>query len=51
MWPNGSPDPSEEDDRYWAASLELGMKLAPHQNFGRTGATPPPGASWAVATT
>src|SRR5262249_22638602 len=34
-WPNGSDDPSPDDDRFWAESLELGMKISPHQNFGR----------------
>jgi predicted TIM-barrel fold metal-dependent hydrolase len=35
MFPNGGIDPKPEDDRFWAASLDLGMAIAPHQNFGR----------------
>lgn len=34
-FPNGGEDASPEDDRFWAASLDLNMKMAPHQNFGR----------------
>jgi predicted TIM-barrel fold metal-dependent hydrolase len=33
-WPNGGPFYSAEDDRFFAASLDLGVKLAPHENFG-----------------
>jgi uncharacterized protein len=39
-WPNGSGNPSPEDDKFWAASLELGMRLCPHISFGA--GTPPP---------
>lgn len=41
LWPNGGDDYSPEDDRFFAATLDLGMKLAPHQNFGGPAVTPP----------
>jgi predicted TIM-barrel fold metal-dependent hydrolase len=41
-WPNGTNDSSPDDDRFWAESLELGMKMSPHQNFGKTQTTPVP---------
>ena len=34
MWPNGGPRSSPEDDRFWAASLDLDMRISPHGNFG-----------------
>jgi predicted TIM-barrel fold metal-dependent hydrolase len=34
MWPNGSPDPKPEDDRFWSAVMDLDMKMAAHVNFG-----------------
>jgi predicted TIM-barrel fold metal-dependent hydrolase len=34
MWPSGRPHPAPEDDRFWAASLETGMRISPHGNFG-----------------
>ena len=34
QWPNGSGAPSPEDDRFWAASIDMGMKLSPHIGFG-----------------
>jgi len=35
MWPNGSPDPiPEADERFWAAALDLDMKITPHSSFG-----------------
>ena len=34
MWPNGSPDPAPEDDRFWAAALDMDMKISPHFTFG-----------------
>ena len=40
-WPNGSDEASPDDDRFWAASLDLGMKMAPHQNFGGAPFVPP----------
>ncbi|MSQ61049.1 MAG: hypothetical protein EXR43_00440 [Dehalococcoidia bacterium] len=33
-WPNGSGSPMPEDDRFWAASLDIGMRLSPHGTFG-----------------
>ena len=33
-WPNGGPTPAPEDDRFWAAALDLEMKISPHVNFG-----------------
>ena len=35
MWPNGKPDPlPEEDERFWAAALDLDVKMTPHGSFG-----------------
>lgn len=34
MWPNGSPDPAPEDDRFWSAVVDLDMKMAAHVSFG-----------------
>jgi predicted TIM-barrel fold metal-dependent hydrolase len=34
QFPNGSGSPTDEDDRFWEKSLELGMALAPHAVFG-----------------
>ena len=34
MWPNGSEDAAPEDDRFWAAALDMDMKLSPHQAMG-----------------
>ena len=33
-WPNGGSTPSPEDDRFWAAAIDLDMKLSPHSSFG-----------------
>jgi predicted TIM-barrel fold metal-dependent hydrolase len=38
MWPNGGGAMMPEDDRFWAAALDLDMKLSPHGSFG----SPPP---------
>jgi uncharacterized protein len=43
-WPNGGDEPEPDDDRFWAASLDMDMKMAPHQNFGRSALGPPPPA-------
>lgn len=37
MWPNGGPDPSPEDDAFWAAALDLDVKISPHAGFGGRG--------------
>jgi len=34
MWPNGGPTPAPEDDRFWAATIDLEMSVAPHFTFG-----------------
>lgn len=39
-WPNGSGAPTSDDDRFWAATLDLGMAVAPHISFGN-GQVPP----------
>jgi predicted TIM-barrel fold metal-dependent hydrolase len=39
MWPNGGEAVKPEDDRFWAAALDLDMKISPHGTFG--GAPPP----------
>lgn len=33
-WPNGGSTYKPEDDRYFAAALDLDMKQSPHRNFG-----------------
>jgi predicted TIM-barrel fold metal-dependent hydrolase len=33
-FPNGTGNAKPEDDRFWEKSLELGMALSPHINFG-----------------
>ncbi len=40
QYPNGSPHPKPEDDRFWERSLELGIALSPHFGFGAM--SPPP---------
>ena len=44
-FPNGGGDPDPDDDRFWAASLEMNMKLAPHSTFGHRPTAPQPGNS------
>ena len=34
QFPNGSGSPKPEDDRFWAAALDIGIALSPHGNFG-----------------
>src|SRR5439155_12939729 len=34
QFPSGGGSPKPEDDRFWAAAIELGMALSPHQRFG-----------------
>jgi predicted TIM-barrel fold metal-dependent hydrolase len=43
QFPNGSGGPKPEDDRFWARSLELGMRLSPHFGFGTATAPHPRG--------
>jgi predicted TIM-barrel fold metal-dependent hydrolase len=33
-WPSGAAGPTPDDDQFWAASLDLGMAVAPHISFG-----------------
>jgi predicted TIM-barrel fold metal-dependent hydrolase len=33
-WPNGGDGPTPDDDRFWAAAIDLDMKLSPHGTFG-----------------
>ena len=43
QWPNGSGDPKpEEDDRFWAAALDIGMRISPHGTFGAGASKPVP---------
>lgn len=37
MWPNGGTSYMPEDDRFFAALLDMDVKLAPHINFGTRG--------------
>lgn len=34
QFPNGSGSPKPEDDRFWDAALQLGMRLSPHATLG-----------------
>ena len=45
MWPNGGPTFKPEDDRFWAASLDLDMRVTGHASFGEGQAADP--RSWA----
>jgi predicted TIM-barrel fold metal-dependent hydrolase len=48
QFPNGSGFAAPEDDRFWEASLELGMALSPHFGFGEVRAPmPKPGTGTA----
>ncbi|HZS14419.1 MAG TPA: amidohydrolase family protein [Candidatus Dormibacteraeota bacterium] len=49
-WPNGSDDPAPEDDRFWAAALEMDMKLSPHGSFGGGTIQSPTGLTAELAT-
>lgn len=42
-WPSGKAYPTPEDDKFWAAALDLGMPVSVHVafgGFGRTGTEP-----------
>ena len=41
LWPNGGDRYQPEDDRFFAASLDMDMKLSPHVNFGGPVTIPP----------
>jgi predicted TIM-barrel fold metal-dependent hydrolase len=48
QFPNGTGFAEPEDDRFWEASLELGMALSPHFGFGEIRApAPKPGTGTA----
>jgi predicted TIM-barrel fold metal-dependent hydrolase len=48
QFPNGTGFAAPEDDRFWEASLELGMALSPHFGFGEIRApAPKPGTGTA----
>ncbi len=36
-FPSGKPHPSEEDDRFWAAALDLNMPISVHVDLERSG--------------
>ena len=42
MWPNGGPGYKPEDDRYFAAALDMDVRLSPHASFGGGPAVPGP---------
>ena len=42
MWPNGGPACKPEDDRFFAAALDLDVKLSPHASFGGGPTSPGP---------
>lgn len=37
VFPNGQPLPKPEDDRFWAAAIDMGMPLTVHVGFDRLG--------------
>jgi predicted TIM-barrel fold metal-dependent hydrolase len=41
LWPNGGDNYEPEDDRFFAASLDMDMRLSPHANFGGPAISPP----------
>ena len=41
LWPNGGDGYDPDDDRFFAASLDMDVKLSPHANFGGMAITPP----------
>ncbi len=43
QFPNGTGSPTADDDRFWEKSLELGIALSPHLNFGAQTGPPPKG--------
>jgi predicted TIM-barrel fold metal-dependent hydrolase len=45
VWPNGSAFYEPDDDRFFAASLDLDVKLSPHGTFGGVRPIPPGSAS------
>lgn len=34
QFPNGTPRPSKDDDRFWETALKLDMRLSPHAGWG-----------------
>ncbi len=34
QFPNGGGSPAPEDDRFWGAALEMGMRISPHGSIG-----------------
>lgn len=45
VWPNGGAFYQPEDDRFFAASLEMGVRISPHGNFGGVRPVQPGAAS------
>jgi predicted TIM-barrel fold metal-dependent hydrolase len=45
VWPNGSSFYEAQDDRFFAASLDLGVRISPHGNFGGVRPVQPGAAS------
>jgi uncharacterized protein len=45
VWPNGSNFYEPQDDRFFAASLDLGVRISPHGNFGGVRPVQPGAAS------
>lgn len=48
MWPNGSIQFEPDDDRFFAAAIDVGMRVTPHMDFGGVKPSPPGGASKTV---
>jgi predicted TIM-barrel fold metal-dependent hydrolase len=40
LWPNGGDNYESEDDRFFAAALDIDMKLSPHATFGGPAISP-----------
>ena len=45
QFPNGGGSPAPEDDRFWGAALEMGMRISPHGSIGDPTSTEA-GAGW-----
>jgi len=48
-WPNGSEYPAKEDDKFWAAVVDMDMVISPHVSMGGTGTGPAVGLNQGVA--
>ncbi len=49
MWPNGGPAYRPEDDRFFAAAVDLDVKMSPHAGFGGPGVPTPTTPNFVLA--